>query len=267
MFGSNVPNLRVLNLNHNAIKDIRPLLGIERMTELYLVGNRISRLRRTAAVLGKLGAWLKRVDLRGNAIVGRFYCSSSASARDTNGSGDVAKNEQRELVLLSRWGSSSNHTPTSFSFWMNTTEEEREEEDPIAAAAKNYLLPPASEEADEHYKARLDPDTALRRRVYELLLLTGCKALIDLDGLSVENSREKIYGQRDTVWKRLVDLGVLRMKMKRKRKMEMEMGVHKGCGGEEEEREEEGEEEQRSICQGAFVDGRQKWNEVMAAQV
>ena len=44
-FGLMMPNIRVLNLNFNAISNIRPLSGIVRLKKLFLAGNRLGRLR------------------------------------------------------------------------------------------------------------------------------------------------------------------------------------------------------------------------------
>ena len=50
-FGHLVSNVRVLNLNYNAISDLRPLFGIIRLKKLLLVGNRIRSMRKLAAIL------------------------------------------------------------------------------------------------------------------------------------------------------------------------------------------------------------------------
>ncbi len=71
-FGYMVPNVRVLNLNFNALSDIRPLLGIRRLKKLQLAGNRLSRLRRTTAILSRL-LHLTKLDLRNNPLTQGFY--------------------------------------------------------------------------------------------------------------------------------------------------------------------------------------------------
>ena len=50
-FGHLVSNVRVLNLNYNAISDLKPLFGIVRLKKLLLVGNRIRSMRKIAGVL------------------------------------------------------------------------------------------------------------------------------------------------------------------------------------------------------------------------
>ena len=76
-------------------------------------------------------------------------------------------------------------------------------------SADVYLLPRLDKEIDTISRERLDEDTKLRRRVYEMLLVNACKDLQHLDGLEVDRS---IVGKKDGIWERLVELGVLREK-------------------------------------------------------
>ena len=64
-------------------------------------------------------------------------------------------------------------------------------------------------EEDRIYRSKLDEDTAMRRRTYELLLAYSCcpKDEFELDGL-VFNRKAAVA--KDEVWERLVELGVLR---------------------------------------------------------
>jgi Leucine-rich repeat (LRR) protein len=64
-------------------------------------------------------------------------------------------------------------------------------------------------EEDRIYRSKLDEDTAMRRRTYELLLAYSCcpKDGFELDGL-VFNRKAAVA--KDEVWERLVELGVLR---------------------------------------------------------
>ena len=82
-------------------------------------------------------------------------------------------------------------------------------EDIAARAAENYLLPSLDREADRMSRERLDEDTKLRRRVYEMLLAANCKELRSLDGLEVEKQE---IGRRDEIWGRLGELGIVRSK-------------------------------------------------------
>ena len=180
-FGPCMYNLRILNLNHNALKNLQPLLGLTRLKKLYVAGNRISRLRRTIAVLTRISGSLEEVDFRGNPLTVGFYPQSCG----------VGTAEKRLIVKDSQ----------------KQDQNSAEEEDSLALA--NYLLPPTIEEADEQHRECLDQDTALRRRVYELLVVGSCRKLRYLDGLPVDRRRTV---RRDGVWERLVELGVLKQK-------------------------------------------------------
>ena len=84
-----------------------------------------------------------------------------------------------------------------------------DEAGPASRSAEQFLLPNLNKNADDISRDRLDDDTKLRRRVYEMLVVNGCKTLERLDGLEVNR---KSVGRRDGVWERLVELGVLREK-------------------------------------------------------
>ncbi|KAI9803399.1 MAG: hypothetical protein M1833_000918 [Piccolia ochrophora] len=76
-----------------------------------------------------------------------------------------------------------------------------------AVPPEPFTMPPADSAADAAYRTRLDADTALRRRLYELLLATSRPALSHVDGLVF--SAEKATAHDDG-WARLVAAGVLR---------------------------------------------------------
>ncbi|KAI9728585.1 MAG: hypothetical protein M1834_007613 [Cirrosporium novae-zelandiae] len=147
-FGQLFPNVRVLNLNYNALKDIRPLLGIVRLTRLHLAGNRISRLRRTVGVLRKF-SHLQLVDLRNNHLTVGFYPAPST---------------ENQIVLHG----------------------EQYDEDDQYKESDHYVLSNTDEKADRLYRSRLDKGTGLRRRVYELLLASQCSRLTQVDGLQLD---------------------------------------------------------------------------------
>ena len=180
-FGLKCRNLRVLNLNYNAMHDIRSLVGIERLQKLYLAGNRLSRLRRTAAVLDRLATELTAVDLRNNPLTVGFYTPQAPT-------GD---NEKR-IILRER-----------------TTPRKDLDEDYEIGSARLHVLSKLDRDADTASRERLDEDTKLRRRVYEMLLVNACKSIQCLDGLEVDR---QAVGKRDGVWERLLELGVLKEK-------------------------------------------------------
>jgi len=180
-FGLQMPNLRFLNLNYNALKDIRPLLGITKLVEFYVAGNRVSRLRRTAAVLRKLGNTLELLDCRGNPLTVGFYSSVLPP-----------QNQEQQLVAHKARG---------------CCEPGGDNQEDVSAG--RYIVPPTNEHDDHQYRQTLNEDTALRRRVYELLVLGDCPLLTRLDGLCIERSA---VVSKDVVWQRLVELGVIQEK-------------------------------------------------------
>ncbi len=178
--GLQCPNIRILNANYNAIHDLRPLLGILKLEKLFLAGNRVSRLRRTAAVLDRVGKGLLEADLRNNALTVGFYTPQ-----------EPAREEKR---VVPHGGKSR----------IRDDETEHDLRNSVA-----YLLPALDKAADNLSRERLDEDTKLRRRVYEMLVINGCKNLERLDGLEVDR---EMVGRRDGIWERLIDLGVLKAK-------------------------------------------------------
>jgi hypothetical protein len=174
-FGVSVPNLRSLNLNFNAIKDLRPLLNISELSTLLVAGNRLSRLRKTAAVLAKL-CNLETLDLRDNPFTVGFY----------------AKPVEQRLVK----------TENALSDDTDELQESGEKEEEEA-----FTLPPSAPLADQTYFSRLDEGTKLRRRVYEMLVASSCKSIVSLDG-KVFSKRDVLV--KDEIWERLVLLGVVR---------------------------------------------------------
>lgn len=179
-FGLQCPNVRIFNANYNAIHDLRPLLGIVKLEKLFLAGNRVSRLRRTAAVLDRVGKGLLEFDLRNNPLTVGFYTPQEPAR------------EEKRVVPHGR----------------NLRVSDDEAEDDLQDAAA-YLLPAVVKAADNLSRERLDEDTKLRRRVYEMLVINGCKTLERLDGMEVDR---EMVGRRDGIWERLIDLGVLKAK-------------------------------------------------------
>ena len=187
-FGLQCPNLRLLNLNFNAISDLQPLLGIRRLKELYLAGNRISRLRATAGTLKRLGSEFSELDLRMNPLSVGFYTPSPQSG---------CASSEKQLIIRSP------DEPTLLEL-SDTDSEARSK-----TQGTQYLLSPLDREYDASARDRLDDDTKLRRRVYEMLLLTSCKSLERLDGLEIDKEAFRRY---DAAWDQLKHLGVLRDK-------------------------------------------------------
>ncbi|KUJ22967.1 uncharacterized protein LY89DRAFT_635037 [Mollisia scopiformis] len=164
-FGLMVANVRVLNLNFNALKDLKPLLGIRRLKKLHLAGNRILRLRTTARVLRNFPS-LTLADIRGNPLTVGFYPPM----------------EETRLVLLGG--------------------------DNDADASDPFVLGRADRDRDEKYVRRLDMQTRMLRRTFEILVLGDCPQLRIFDGLDVDMS---VVVRKDSTWQALVNAGVLRL--------------------------------------------------------
>ena len=177
-FGLQCPNVRILNANYNAIHDLRPLLGIVKLEKMFLAGNRVSRLRRTAAVLDRVGKGLLEVDLRNNPLTVGFYTPQEPAR------------EEKRVIPHGR----------------NSRASDQDAQHDLHEIGV-YLLPNIDKAADNLSRERLDEATKLRRRVYEMLVINGCKTLERLDGLEVDR---EMVGRRDGVWERLIELGVLK---------------------------------------------------------
>ncbi|TKA83667.1 hypothetical protein B0A55_00464 [Friedmanniomyces simplex] len=153
-FGLRMPNLRTLNLNFNALRDVRPLLNIQDLRELSLRG-------------------LRGLDLRDNPVTQGFYLPVSLLTLASAGETSVVRRVRGQDVCLD-----------------GDADAEQQQQ-------AKYNLP----------AGRLDEETRLRRRVYELLLAHSCPGLERMDGLGFD---KRGVGVRDRVWERLVELGVVR---------------------------------------------------------
>ena len=131
---------------------------------------------------------MKEVDIRNNPLTVGFYTPQNP----TN------DNAERQVVVSD---SSRAVASSDDDSWSSESEDRK--------AARTYLLPMSDTEADRQSRERLDEDTKLRRRVYEMLHVSACPELKILDGLEVY--REEV-GTRDGVWERLIELGILKPK-------------------------------------------------------
>ena len=146
-FGNLFPNLRNLNLNHNAIHELSDLQGMFRLTRLVLVRNRVRRMRRTCLLLARLPL-IHEVDLRDNPLTMGFHppvknAGTSAEARF---------------------------------------------------------------KANVKWRSTFDDNTAMRRRLTEIMLGEHCKNLSILDGLTF--NREVVL-QKEEIWQKCEDKGVV----------------------------------------------------------
>ncbi|KAI4284559.1 MAG: hypothetical protein L6R38_001325 [Xanthoria sp. 2 TBL-2021] len=182
-FGIKCSNLRSLNLNFNALTELRPLLGLVKLEKLYLAGNRISRLRRTASVLDRIGHELVEIDFRQNPLTMGFYIPQNHRL------------QKEQQLIVSR----------------QKLPQKLDEEYEDSKDCTTYTFPWVEPSADDAARQRLDEDTKIRRRVYEMLTALRCKNLRRLDGLCLD--RRKV-ATKDEVWDRLRELGVLTSKGK-----------------------------------------------------
>ncbi|KAL8769501.1 MAG: hypothetical protein Q9209_004562 [Squamulea sp. 1 TL-2023] len=183
-FGIKCSNLRSLNLNFNALTELRPLLGLVKLEKLHLAGNRISRLRRTASVLDQIGHELVEIDFRQNPLTMGFYMPQCQKQYG---------NDQQLIVSREQCNS-------------------QEVDGEVFKAYKEcmiYIVRWVDQGVDDAARQRLDEDTKLRRRVYEMLIALRCTKLTRLDGLCLDRRKVAI---KDGVWERLMELGVLTSK-------------------------------------------------------
>lgn len=177
-FGLRFSNLRTLNLNYNSLADIRPLLNIHGLEHLSVCGNRLHRLRKSALTFAKMSS-LRDIDMRDTPLTQAFYPNLVAG---------VERNTT--LVRIA-----------------DTSMVEDEDENAAKLEKALYGHAEADVERDRTHWQRLDEDTKLRRRVHEMLILSGCSRLESLDGLKVNRKR---VNEKDDTWARLVELGLLK---------------------------------------------------------
>ncbi|KAK3947863.1 hypothetical protein QBC32DRAFT_318386 [Pseudoneurospora amorphoporcata] len=197
--GQMMPNLRVLNLNMNALEDLSPLRHVPRLKRLFVSGNRIRDLSSLVQVLTNFSC-LTAVDLRGNGLVMGFYspvqelCKGSSAA---GGSNKVKGHGAKGGVN----GKGENGNSKGGNNGENNAEEEDNHEN-----KDQWTLPSQTPASDKAYSSRLDLQTKMRRRVYDHLLAEKCSRLKRVDGLPFD--RDQVLSLRDEVWKALVARGV-----------------------------------------------------------
>ena len=149
-FGDFFPNVRNLNLNFNAIKDLSPLQGMRQLKHLHLARNRIKKLRRTCLVLSRLQE-VHKADLRDNPLTLGMYAPDQAHD---------AREEQAAV---------GDSTPEP--------------------NAHQNTLPHQKQTTDETWTQRIDETTHLRRLILQQLLAEGCPHLSNLNGLPFNQSK------------------------------------------------------------------------------
>ncbi|KAL2155564.1 hypothetical protein VTH82DRAFT_306 [Thermothelomyces myriococcoides] len=182
--GLMMPNLRVLNLNMNALTDLTPLRAVQRLKRLFVAGNRLANPVGVVGTLAEL-ACLVVVDLRDNPLTQGFYASvqvvvrksaldNSAAAAAAAAAADGAEGEQQ------------------------------------------FVLGDQDAERDAKYCARLDMDTRMRRRLYETMVRKKCARVKKLDGLVLDDGAAgkggdgKGDGGVDPVWVAMEEKGLVK---------------------------------------------------------
>jgi Leucine-rich repeat (LRR) protein len=82
-----------LNLNFNALRDLKPLQGIKRLKRLHIAGNRLARLRKMTSILSQF-SFLSATDLRGNPLTLGFYpplLDTTLAVRKVGDGGDAVE--------------------------------------------------------------------------------------------------------------------------------------------------------------------------------
>ncbi|CAG8361039.1 unnamed protein product [Penicillium salamii] len=221
-FALSFPNLKVLNLNFNSVGDVEPLVGMNCLARLMIVGNRLSRMRRVCQVLSRLGRTgkgtacsLRKLDVRGNPLTVGFY----PPALTGSGNPDRKKlksHEQQAVVRLRDHRDLSEalaELGKDDQISHRATMGEDTQPDRDAEINDPFMVPLADAQADAKYLRHLDQATRLRRRVLELMLYAGTSgSLHTLDGLNLRPSLGEDSSDMNKAWDRLEHLGVLRRK-------------------------------------------------------
>ncbi|KAJ5329590.1 hypothetical protein N7452_009980 [Penicillium brevicompactum] len=220
-FALSFPNLKVLNLNFNSVDDVEPLVGMNCLARLMIVGNRLSRMRRVCQILSRLGRTgrgtacsLRKLDVRGNPLTVGFYPPA------ITGSGNVdrkkLKSQEQAVVRLQGHRDLSDalaelNTDDQISHRATIGDESQPDRD--IEINDPFMVPLADPQADLKYLRHLDQATRLRRRVLELMLYAGTSgSLHTLDGLNLRPSLGDESSDMNKAWDRLEHLGVLRRK-------------------------------------------------------
>ncbi|KAK4174737.1 hypothetical protein QBC36DRAFT_242653 [Triangularia setosa] len=182
-FGMLMPNLRVLNLNMNALSELKPLRYIPRLKRLFVSGNRLGDAAKLVEVLSGF-RWLRECDVRDSLVTLGFYAPLQF---------------QNNMVMVKLQGKNK--------------EKEKDE------AGGRFVLPDQDPQRDREYQSRLDSNTAMRRRLWEFMMGEHCRSVRKLDGLEFVGQRKKTTEEggeeeekrekEDGVWKKLLEEGLV----------------------------------------------------------
>lgn len=74
-------------------------------------------------------------------------------------------------------------------------------------SSQPFILNMVPRQTDSKYLPRLDKQTKMMRRLFEIMMLSGCGRLKTLDGLDVDRT---VLDAKDDIWEALVMSGILR---------------------------------------------------------
>ncbi|KAJ6183912.1 hypothetical protein N7519_005213 [Penicillium mononematosum] len=185
-FALSFPNLKVLNLNFNSVDDVEPLVGMNCLARLMVVGNRLSRMRRVCQILSRLGKTGKgTASVTGSGNADRMKLKSPEQA--------VIRHQGTHRDLSDALAELGNDDHVSHRATMGDepkTDRDIEVDDP-------YTLPLADPQADG---------------TGTLLYAGTSGSLHTLDGLDLRPSLGDECSDMNKAWDRLEHLGVLRRK-------------------------------------------------------
>ncbi|KAH6851275.1 hypothetical protein B0I37DRAFT_445173 [Chaetomium sp. MPI-CAGE-AT-0009] len=183
--GLMMPNLRVLNLNMNALADLAPLRAVPRLKRLLAVGNRLADPARVVGTLAGM-ACLTAVDLRDNPLTQGFYAPVQVVVHQRK-RGDHDDKEEGGV-------------------------------DGEVEGGEQFALGDQDVERDARYCGRLDMDTRVRRRLYETMVSKKCARVRRLDGLVLGKGQSVVGGGEemggvDMVWAAMAEKGLVKRKV------------------------------------------------------
>ena len=218
--GLMMPNLRVLNINMNALADLRPLKWIPRLKRVLVAGNRISDPASLVEVLSGFGH-LGEVDVRDNPVTVGFYAPSSLPLAGSQGTESGVMVIRRNSKKRSGSGASNlsngqGHEGSEEADGEKRGATNQEEEEGEAPEQDFFTLPRQDAVRDKLYCGRLDLETRVRRRLYEEMFRGNCKRLKRLDGLDIAakgrrrtSSQNSAVQDDDDVWQALRERGLV----------------------------------------------------------
>ncbi|AEO71083.1 70edd4cc-f31a-4046-93ce-b3114c28fa72 [Thermothielavioides terrestris] len=175
--GLMLPNLRVLNLNMNALRDLAPLRCVPRLKRLLAAANRLADPVALVALLAGF-QHLAVLDLRDNPLTQGFYAP-------------VQVQQARVHVRNNHNNNNSSSSSSSSKEEEAAAAEHGKDGDSGVLGDEQFVLGDQDPDRDARYCARLDMDTRVRRRLYETMIGSRCGKVRMLDGLPLVHQKRK----------------------------------------------------------------------------